>query len=274
MAALVRTANAGVSLLTDAVLRETTGIVVAFTERTGGRSTGPFASLNLASHVGDDHTSVDENRARLLESLGMERLRDRLTVPEQVHGLTVRAVTGATAGMGAFARTDAPPPVPATDALYTLEPETPLMMCFADCVPVILVATTPVRAVSVVHAGWRGALGRLPGAAAVRLSNAAGCEPADLIAYIGPHIGACHYEVGETLLSQFANAFGSIAVAQGRLDLSAVVSKSLDEVGVPHSSVVHAGVCTAERTDAFYSYRTEGLTGRHGAIACILGAGR
>jgi copper oxidase (laccase) domain-containing protein len=125
-----------------------------------------------------------------------------------------------------------------------------------------------------VHAGWKGALGRLSGKTAVKLASAAGCAPADLVAYIGPHIGPCHYEVDETLLSQFVNAFGSIAVAQGGLDLGAVVSESLNEVGVPLNSVVRCGICTAERTDAFYSYRAEGLTGRHGALACILGASR
>jgi copper oxidase (laccase) domain-containing protein len=94
-----------------------------------------------------------------------------------------------------------------------------------------------------------------------------------MLAYIGPHIGPCHYEVDEALLSQFVNTFGTIAAAQGRLDLGAVVSESLNGVGVPLSSVCRAGVCTVERTDAFFSYRAEGLTGRHGALACILGDG-
>jgi copper oxidase (laccase) domain-containing protein len=136
------------------------------------------------------------------------------------------------------------------------------------------VATHPARAVAVVHAGWRGALARVPGAAAVKLSRAAGCGTDQLTAYIGPHIGPCHYEVGGDLASQFVNAFGSIAAAQGRLDLGAVVTESLSEVGLPLSSIVRMDVCTAERTDAFYSYRAERATGRHGALACILGAGR
>jgi YfiH family protein len=186
----------------------------------------------------------------------------------------VREVRGAGAGLGAFARAGEAPPVAATDALFTLQPDTPLMLCFADCVPVVLVATSPVRAVAVVHAGWRGALGRLPGKAATRLASEAGCTTSDLLAFIGPHISPCHYEVGATMLSQFTEAFGSIAAAQGRLDLGAVVSESMNEVGVPLTSVVRTGICTAERTDAFYSYRAEGLTGRHGALACILGASR
>jgi polyphenol oxidase len=224
--------------------------------------------------VGDDPACVDDNRSQLLESLGLERSRARLTVAEQVHGATIREVTGATAGLGAYARPDAPPPVPATDAMFTLEHDTPLLMCFADCVPVVIVAVRPARAIAVVHAGRRGALAGLPGKAASRLISTVGCDASDLVAYVGPHIGACHYEVGPELLSQFVNVFGSIAAAQGRLDLSAVVAESLSEVGVPLSSVVQAGLCTAERTEEFYSYRAEPVTGRHGALACILGASR
>jgi YfiH family protein len=261
----------GVDFLTDATLRDATGVLVAFTMRQGGRSRGAFASLDLAAHVGDEPGTVDENRSVLMRALGIEPLRARLTTAEQVHGLLVRSVSGATVGMGAFARTDGPPPVPACDALLTLEPDAPLMLLFADCVPVVLVAPGLVRGVAVVHAGWKGALGRLPGKAALRLAQAAGCATSGLLAYVGPHIGPCHYQVDETRLSQFVNAFGSIASAQGRLDLGAVVSESLCEVGVLHDNVVLSGVCTAERTDAFYSFRAEGRTGRHGAVAAILG---
>jgi len=264
----------GTCVLTDPDLRRESGVIVAFTQRLGGRSRAPFAGLNLAAHVGDDAASVDENRSELLAALGIEPMRSRLTMAEQVHGSRLRTVTGATIGMGAYARAGTPPPVPASDALLTVEHDTPLMLCFADCVPIVLVATGPVRAVAVVHAGWRGALAGIAGEAAVHLADSAGCATSDLRAYVGPHIGACHYEVDDTLLSQFVKAFGNIAAAQGRLDLGAVVSESLNGVGVPLSSQVRANVCTAERTDAYYSHRAEGLTGRHGALACILGTSR
>ncbi len=263
-----------IGFLTDRGLRASTGVIVAFTMRDGGKSRPPYATLNLAAHVGDEPGAVDENRSALLRALDIEPMRERLTTAEQVHGLGIRPVEGATVGMGAFARHDGPPPVPACDALLTLEHDVPLMLLFADCVPVVLVAPGARRGVAVVHAGWKGALGRLPGKAAEQLAAASRCATTDLLAYVGPHIGSCHYQVDASRMSQFANAFGSIASAQGRLDLGAVVSESLSEVGVLHDNVVHAGVCTAERTDAFYSFRAEGLTGRHGAVAAILGADR
>jgi YfiH family protein len=268
----------GVTVLTDEELRSSYGILVAFTQRTGGRSRAPYSSLDLASHVGDDAACVDDNRSTLFESLGIEPLRSRLTMAEQVHGLTVREVAGASAGMGAFARAGEAPSLPATDALVTAEPDTPVLLLFADCVSVVIVATEPVRAVAVVHAGWRGALGRLPAAAAQRLARCAGCETRDLIAYIGPRIGPCHYQVGADVMSRFVSQFGdtadTIAPAQDRLDLGAVVLETLSEVGLPRDQVFVADVCTAETTEAYFSYRAEGVTGRHGALAAVLGWGR
>jgi hypothetical protein len=272
MPSLSERSDGEVHALVDEALLRDHGIVVAFSLRSGGRSRAPYASLNLAGHVGDDPASVDENRARLLSALGMGRLRGRLTMAEQVHGTSIRTVSGAGVGLGAFAREGSAPPVPAADALLTIEQSAPLMLCYADCVPVVLVATDPGKGVAVVHAGWRGALGGIVAEAARRLASETGGSTADLLAYVGPHIGPCHYEVDETRLSQFVNTFGTIAAAQGRLDLGAVVSESLNGVGVPLSSQCRADMCTAERTDAFFSFRAEGLTGRHGALACILGA--
>lgn len=260
----------GTRWLTDGSLDEEVGVRIALTTRAGGRSAGPFHGLNLAAHVGDDPVVVDWNRAVLLGALEIELLLPSLTTAEQVHGLTVREVSGSMRGMGAFANPVGPPSVPAADALYTLEAGTPLLLLYADCVPVILAAPGPKRGVAVVHAGWKGALGRLPGKAATRLAEAVGCRTCDLLAYIGPHIGPCHYEVGPERMSQFIDAFGSIASAQGRLDLGAVVYETLSEVGVSPGNVVSAGVCTAEETSSFYSFRAEGRTGRHGALAVIL----
>jgi hypothetical protein len=54
------------------------------------------------------------------------------------------------------------------------------------------------------------------------------------------------------------------------LDLGAAVVESLREAGVLPRNIVRAGICTAEHTESFFSFRAEGLTGRHGALAVIL----
>lgn len=267
--ALVLRELAGVRVWTDVALADDAGVIVAFSERTGGVSQPPFGTLNLAAHVGDDPAAVDENRTRFLGALGLETVRSSLVVPDQVHGTRLIVVGPARAGSGAFATTGADP-IAATDALLTCTARIPLMLCFADCVPVILVAPGPT--VAVVHAGWRGALARLPGIAATRLSLASGAAVGEVAAYIGPHIHACHYAVGDEIISQFVNTCGTLARADsGGLDLEVAVTASLIDAGVAQCSIARLGMCTAEATDRFFSYRAQaGRTGRHAALACIL----
>jgi hypothetical protein len=187
---------------------------------------------------------------------------------EQVHGACVALVTAREAGHGASA-SGGSRPIPATDALVTAETDLPLLLCFADCVPVIVVGPGPV--VAVVHAGWRGALAGIPGTTARVVAEQAGCDPGALRAYIGAHIGPCHYEVDEGTLSQFVNTFDTLARAEsGGLDLGHVVAASLTHAGVDPCRIASLGTCTAETTDRFFSHRAEaGLTGRHGALVCI-----
>jgi polyphenol oxidase len=254
---------------TDIELHRSHGVLVAFPERSGGVSSRPYSSLNLAAHVGDSPDSVDANRASLLGALGLAAVRDRLTMADQVHGEDIVFVDEAKAGAGAFALRGKRA-IATTDALLTTQRLTPLMLCFADCVPVVLVAPGP--AVAVVHAGWKGALASLPEKSAILLAQTAGCSAGEIVAYVGAHIRDCHYKVEETLLSQFVNTFGTFARADsGGLDLDAIVSASLDRAGVAQCNIVRLGVCSAEATERFYSYRAEGgVTGRHAALACIL----
>ena len=262
----------GVRVWSDPRLLAEQGVVIGFSERRGGVSETPFRSLNLAAHVGDDPEVVDANRTRFLGALGLRSLRSSLTVPEQVHGSTITIIGDKEKGMGAFAARP-PRPVPAADALLTNVPNIPLMLCFADCVPVVLVAPGP--AIAVVHAGWRGALASLPGAATHRLAEMSGCNERSVVAYIGPHIGGCHYQVGNEVMSQFINAFGTFARADsGGLDLDAAVTASLTDAGVAQCNIARLEVCTTEATDRFFSFRAEhGRTGRHAALACILRSG-
>ncbi len=265
---LERVSRAGVAHWSDPIL-SARGVVIGFSERVGGASRGPYASLNLASHVGDAPDAVDENRRRLLDAARLGAYRSRLVMAEQVHGELIAIADEASAGAGAFARLGAVPLL-ATDAIITASAEIPLMLCFADCVPVILVAPGPV--VAVVHAGWRGALASLPGAVVHEVARLSACDASLVTAYIGPHIGSCHYAVGPEILSQFCNTFGTFARADsGGLNLDAVVTASLVDAGVSTCSIARLGTCTAEATDRFFSYRAEdGRTGRHSAFACIL----
>jgi len=57
-----------------------------FTNRTGGVSTGAFASLNLGTHVGDELSAVMENRRLVSEAIGSVQYMS------QVHGNRVAII--------------------------------------------------------------------------------------------------------------------------------------------------------------------------------------
>ncbi len=258
----------GVTIHTAPALFDECGIGLVFSERGGGVSEAPYSSLNLAGHVGDDPGAVDVNRSRLLEAVGIGPLRSRLTTAEQVHGIRLAEVDSASAGAGAFASGEGClPPVPSTDALWTRERGLPLLLLYADCVPVVLVRPS-LPAVAVVHAGWRGLAAGIVGQAAAALGALPGAD--DLTAFVGPHIGSCCYEVGTECVSHFRNTFVTLQGETARLDLGAVVADELARSGVPRGRQWHLGTCTAHNTEAWFSYRAEGRTGRHGALAVIL----
>ena len=268
---LTRVSREGCTYWTDEALRSRADIVVAFSERTGGLSAGPYASLDLAVHVGDEPQIVDENRARFMTALGIGSLRDRLVTAEQVHGTHVLLVDDTDAGRGAWAQ-GGKAPVEAADGLVTRKRDLPLMLLFADCVPIILVAVLPSSsAIAVVHSGWRGVRDRIALVGVRALAQTAGCDPCNVLAYVGPHICPQDYEVGPDVLSQFDGRFATLSRAgSGALDLGAAVSETLLEAGVPMSAQCRMEACTAEQTDRFYSYRAEGTTGRQAALAVMV----
>ncbi len=143
---------ASIDALTDQALFEQTGVRVAFTKRSGGVSAGNYASLNLGDHVDDSLAHVLENRSRVAAAFGFDEAC--LVVPKQVHGSRIVQVRSEGAAAAAAAREEAST---GADALLVSCENTAALLCFADCVPVIVVS--PSGRFCVAHAGWRGVLG-------------------------------------------------------------------------------------------------------------------
>ena len=241
------------------------GVTLAFTERTGGCSQAPYASLNLGDACGDAGEDVEENRRRMLSALGCADLADRLVNPKQVHGDHVVTITNGEQGPVELAQREARE---GADAIVCAVPDVPVLLCYADCVPVVLVAE---GAFAVVHSGWRGTMARIAAKALSELCRVATCDPRDVVAYIGPHIGGADYEVDRELLDRFVNEFGAdVAFDTSHLDLGKAVTDTLAEAGVPAASISDECPSTASCTNRFYSYRAEGgACGRHGALAVL-----
>ncbi len=214
---------------------------VAFTDRAGGVSTGPFASLNLAVRTQDDPAAVQDNLRRVMSAFAgdpeapVARMR-------QVHGAAV-AVVRAPADE-----------LPEADGLVTDEPGLTLMVLVADCVPVLL-ADPGRRVVGVAHAGRAGVRRGVVTAVAERMREV-GAE--QLTAWVGPHVcGAC-YEVPDDMRAEVAEvvpqAWAETSWGTPSLDLGAAVSAQLSRAGV---AVVDAARCSRENDD-LYSYRRDG----------------
>jgi len=260
---LIRASVDGVTLLRDENVP--CGVTLAFTERGGGVSEGAYASLNLGDACGDDPLLVRENRRRALAAMGCGDLLDRLVNPRQVHGDHVVVVTSGDDASVAAARTEA---CAGADAVVCTAPDVPVLLCYADCVPVIEVVP---GGFAVVHSGWRGTIAHISEKVARVLMDVTGASPDELVAYIGPHVGVDDYEVSQELLDRFVAEFGECVRGDGRsLALSPAVRAALAGAGVSGEHVVECDVSTARATDRFYSYRASGgYCGRHGALACM-----
>jgi polyphenol oxidase len=235
-------------------LLDRAGFDHGFTQRTGGTSEGPFASLNLAFDVGDEAERVRENLGRLKGAVGADvpLLRVR-----QVHGNEpVDAARLVAEGCGDWL---APPTIDA-DAIVSSGVPAVLAVQTADCAAVLL-ADPESRAVAAVHVGWRGAIG---GALrnTVRAMREMGSEPLRLLAAIGPCIGQECYEVRNDVARRFPE---SAVPLKGRpdaflLDLGYAVEVSLIAAGLTSPNIDRVRVCTRCAADELFSHRGSGGT--------------
>lgn len=246
-------------------------VVHAVSTRYGGVSKPPYDSMNLAMHVGDDTADVVENRRRFLGWLGLDF--DRLTTPNQIHGDMIRRVGEGEAGRGRLSYDDA---IPATDALMTDVPGIPLMLCFADCTPILFF--DPVhRAVAIAHGGWKGTVLSIAAKTVRAMADAFGTRPEDCLASIGPAIGPCCYEVGGEVAEKFYKAVPNycekiISESDGmiRLDLWTANRLQLEEAGLLPEHIDLAETCTSCHARTFFSYRANGpTTGRIAAVMAV-----
>jgi len=243
---------------------DASGADAVVTTRSGGVSSGPYATLNLSLSVGDDPARVLENRRRLATAVGAP-LGD-FVFARQVHGAGVRVVTQADRGSGTLSL-DA---INEADALVTTSPEVVLAILTADCVPVVL--HDPVAGVlACVHAGWRGTVAGVT-AATLAAMQGLGTRPSDVVAGIGPAVGADRYQVGPDVHQAVTRSFGPASAgfirpdpsASGRwlLDLPSANRYALHQAGVSGARIHAADIPTGPVPGDFFSDRAARPCGR------------
>jgi YfiH family protein len=146
------------------------------------------------------------------------------------------------------------------DALVTARPGLALSVITADCVPALV---SMGDAIAAVHAGWRGVVAGVVPAAMDELRQVAGASAngAPPVAWIGPAIGACCYEVGPDVAAQVVAASGEEVSTPGpagkpHVDVTLAVELQLRRAGI--ADVRRLGPCTRCEPKLLWSYRREG----------------
>ncbi|MDD2892779.1 MAG: peptidoglycan editing factor PgeF [Halothiobacillaceae bacterium] len=228
------------------------------TTRNGGVSGAPYASLNLATHVGDDPAHVQANRQKLRTVLALPSEPRWL---EQVHGIEVHLAS----------HENTPPHAPRADAAYTDQAGIVLAIMTADCLPVLL-ASRDGQEIAAAHAGWRGLLG---GVLEASLSHFR-APPTEIIAWLGPAISQAAFEVGDEVRTAFMqhdpaahSAFVPSPRSEHRAghwqaDLYSLARQRLAASGL--QNVYGGELCSYSDSVNFYSYRREATTGRMASL--------
>lgn len=254
---------------TSSVL-DSSEIVHGFSTRVGGVSRGHFASMNLrvGGAVQDDMETIRENYRRFCSAVGTDV--NGVVAAAQVHEDTVRVVTGDDAGKGVFRQKDY-----TADALITNEPGLNLMVFSADC-GIFLFHDPVSRCVGAVHAGWRGTALGLPEKMVTEMGRLYGAKPENIRVAVGAGIGQCCFETDDDVPDAMLSAFGDGAQAyfekrgaKWHIDLQGINLWQLRSAGITQEHLDACRLCTACRSDLYWSHRMMGE--KRGVQAAMIG---
>ena len=216
-----------------------------FTNRTGGASSGAFASLNLGTHVSDDLETVLANRALLADEHGP------IQYMSQVHGNRVAIIEEVT------------DEDPTADALVTGIPGISLAVQVADCIPLLLISS---QSVAAVHVGRKGLVN---GVTLRALEVMRDMGASNIRAVVGPAICGVCYEVSEEIFAEVTTLHPAAASKSERGNRALDLPKALVQVlKAQNIEAEIAGGCTVETSD-LYSYRRDGVTGRQAGLVWL-----
>jgi YfiH family protein len=181
----------------------------------------------------------------------------------QVHGVTVARVAPGTAN---WLECDS------CDALWSDQKNVALAIKVADCLPVTLIDAGH-HVIANIHSGWRGAASNITAATISALQRDSEFSPASAVAFLGPSIRQCCFEVGPEVVEAFAAHHSQVnrhvdgtRGARPYLDLIGVTTEILAGAGIPRTAIHDSSLCTRCPGSDFHSYRRERATGRNLAV--------
>ncbi|QFH68279.1 polyphenol oxidase [Enterobacter sp. E76] len=230
------------------------GVAACSSTRVGGVSVGPYASLNLGAHCGDNADDVEENRRRLFAAAQMP---SRPVWLEQVHGNAVLRLTGA------------PYATKRADASWSDTPGTVCAVMTADCLPVLF-CNQAGSEVAAAHAGWRGLCDGVLEATLASFND----RTENIMAWLGPAIGPQAFEVGDDVRDAFIAKDGQAASAFRPVgekyfaDIYQLARQRLTAAGV--TKIYGGDRCTFTEKGDFFSYRRDRITGRMASFIWLI----
>ena len=238
----------------------------AFTTRHGGVSSGVYATLNLGLSHGDDPGCLKENYAIISRALNIPN--GSFVYSKQTHGTHIRLVTSADSCQPIY------PSTYEADGMLTMDSGLALVVFTADCIPILLHDPT-CGVIGAVHAGWRGTVAGIAGAAVKKMTQEFGCDPANIKAAIGPGVSKCCYETGADVASAMRAALGASAETclepfgeKYKTDLKEANRLQLLRAGLCDIHV--SSECTSCSNHKYWSHRkTDGPRGSQAAIIML-----
>ncbi len=222
-----------------------------------------FSAFNLGSHVGDKHENVVKNR-RCLQSI--LPVNTDIQWFQQVHGSDVAVITSYS------------DQAIVADAAITKQKNIALAIMTADCLPILL-STKQGDEIAAIHGGWRPLVDNIIAKTIAKMSAA----PNEIVAWLGPCIGADSFEVGVEVKQQFIKnspMFEQAFIKQSATDssdnqikdekylanLALIATLQLNQLGVSNVSLLPH--CTFSKETEYFSYRRDGQTGRMATVIC------
>lgn len=217
--------------------------------RHGGYSTGPYFSLNLSNNGGDLPSSVEKN----VEEIRAIANVSTLATGAQCHGTLIADVFSPLTYE-----------FPACDGLVTDKEDIGLVIKHADCQAAIFVDPKK-RVIANIHAGWKGCVQNIYQKTISHLQTKWGCNPAHLLVGISPSLGP---EASEFVnyRSEFPEELWPFAWKESYFNLWELAKFQLISSGILPHHIEIASLCTYSHPQDFFSYRRDGITGRHGTL--------
>lgn len=232
-----------------------------------------YTPASFSSHVdlvfcGDVSNGLDFKAIRKSSMEDMQRgfkgLCGVLNIPYEkclmtniVHGNEIAIVNYSHAGLGV----SSPVKLPPCDGLVTNVPGLPIASTHADCMPIAYYDKAH-NVGCVIHAGWRGVLARIHEKGINTLLDSFNSDPKDILVAIGPTINQCCFYVGSDVTDDFTREFATDDFVchdrnKDRLDLTSIVLKFCEKVGILPKNITIDGRCTACKDSGLASYRRD-----------------